>query len=227
MFHNKRTVLKSINRLDPLYDNTFGGPSSSFFDFGPVWDELKFNILPYILSHTADGEEFHAWVIACSTGEEAYSLAMVFKEVIETIRPHSGISLKIVATDINAKRIEFAKRGIYLNQCKNGTYKISHERLNRFFSKNGYFGQRYQVNDELKSMINFEVHNVLTDPPFAGNVFISCANFVHYISFEDQKKLVSLIFENLISRGVWWHLHKVFFKAAGFNEKNFKGWSTI
>jgi hypothetical protein len=199
-----------------LYDFFFGWPEAEFFDFSPVWKKLEYESLPDIIRRQPDGTILKAWIIACSTGQVAYSLAMIFKENIELLRPNSGITLQITATDINSRRIEFARNGIYDN-----TTGISKERLIRFFNNS------CQIKDELRDMINFEVHNVLTDPPFAGNSFISCSNFVHWIRLEEQKKLVTSIYDNLIPGGVWWHLHKIFLKDDGFVESEFKGWSYI
>lgn len=211
--------------MDPeLYDPVFGRPSADFFDYGPVWDQLKNYIITDFIFKQPKGAELKAWVMACSTGQVAYSLAIVFREVLKLCRPHSGIKLQVFGTDINSARLEFAKRAIYPKyQVLPGKFQqnVSEERRKRFFNKSG---EGYQVKDEIRQMVKFELHDVLTDPPLAGNSFISCSNFVHWIDFETQKRLVTSIYDNLISGGVWWHLHKIFYKNAGFDESKFEGW---
>ena len=111
---------------------------TNFFRDAAVWEKLKESILPEIISKLEPGSILRAWIPGCSTGEEAYSLAIVFKEALEKVNPHGGFSLQIFATDLDNEAIEIARRGIF---PENISENVSPERLKRFFLKtdDGYF----------------------------------------------------------------------------------------
>ena len=86
---------------------------TNFFRDTAVWEKLKESILPDIISKLEPGSILRAWIPGCSTGEEAYSLAIVFKEALEKVNPHGGFTLQIFATDLDNEAIEIARRGIF------------------------------------------------------------------------------------------------------------------
>src|SRR6202011_4598352 len=110
---------------------------TSFFRDPAAWEKLKEEVIPAILKGRAPSQALRAWVIGCSTGEEAYSLAIVFKEALEQIQPAKNFSLQIFATDLDADAIEKARAAIYPS---NIAADLSPERLNRFFiqGEHGY-----------------------------------------------------------------------------------------
>src|SRR5664280_549776 len=169
---------------------------TSFFRDGAVWENLKENILPDLIARLEPGSILRAWVPGCSTGEEAYSLAIVFKEVLAKINPHGGFSLQIFATDLDSEAIEIARKGIF---PKNISENISDERLNRFFLKtdDGYF-----INTEIRERIVFAHHNILMHPPFTKIDILSCRNLLIYMEQELQKRMIGLFYYSLKPEGI-------------------------
>jgi two-component system CheB/CheR fusion protein len=104
---------------------------TSFFRDAAVWGKLKSTILPELIKDLPDGTVLRAWITACSTGEEAYSLAITFNEVIESSSKNRNLTLQIFATDLDADAIEKARRGIFTS---NINVDVSPERINKFFN---------------------------------------------------------------------------------------------
>lgn len=169
---------------------------TSFFRDATVWENLKENILPDLIARLEPGSILRAWVPGCSTGEEAYSLAIVFKEVLAKINPHGGFSLQIFATDLDSEAIEIARKGIF---PKSISENISDERLNRFFLKtdDGYF-----INTEIREKIVFAHHNLLMHPPFTKIDILSCRNLLIYMETELQKRMIDLFYYSLKPEGI-------------------------
>src|SRR5208337_4196451 len=105
---------------------------TSFFRDPAAWEKLKNEIIPAILKGRTPGQQLRAWVIGCSTGEEAYSLAIVFKEALEQLKPAKNFSLQIFATDLDGDAIEKARAAVF---PPNIAADVSSERLNKFFEK--------------------------------------------------------------------------------------------
>ena len=102
---------------------------TNFFRDPAVWENLKEDILPRLLNELPNGHVLRAWVAGCSTGEEAYTLAIIFKEALEKMKGHKNITLQIFATDLDTDSIELARRGVF---SKNITTDVTPERLSRF-----------------------------------------------------------------------------------------------
>jgi len=164
---------------------------TNFFRDAPVWEKLKEIVIPNILSTMQEGSVLRAWVPGCSTGEEAYSLAMVFKEAIEKNNPHEGFSLQIFATDLDNEAIEIARKAIFpLNILSD----VSPVRLTRFFSKTD---DGYRVNTEIREMVVFANHNIIMHPPFTKIDILSCRNLLIYMDTELQKKIFGLFYYSM------------------------------
>jgi two-component system, chemotaxis family, CheB/CheR fusion protein len=133
---------------------------TSFFRDAPLWVKLKESVIPGIISHQEEVSILRAWVPACSTGEEAYSLAMVFTEAVEEIRPQGRVSLQIFASDLDKDAIEAARRAVYPLSI---AADVSPERLSRFFNKTD---EGYRIKIEVREMVVFANHNILMHPPF-------------------------------------------------------------
>ncbi|HWQ30785.1 MAG TPA: CheR family methyltransferase, partial [Negativicutes bacterium] len=159
---------------------------TSFFRDSAVWDKLGQSIIPEMLADMKNGQVIRAWVPACSTGEEAYSLAIVFREALSKLSPFKNITIQIFATDIDAAAIEKARRGIYKGNIGED---VSKERLSRFFSK---AGDDYRVNNEIREMVVFAQQNVVMDPPFIRQDILLCRNLMIYMENELQNRLISL-----------------------------------
>jgi two-component system CheB/CheR fusion protein len=168
---------------------------TNFFRDAPVWEKLKVTILPKIISNLQEGTILRAWVPGCSTGEEAYSLAMIFKETIEKINPHNGITLQIFATDLDNEAIETARKALFpLNIAAD----VSQARLTRFFNK---ADDGYRVNTEIREMVVFANHNIIMHPPFTKIDILSCRNLLIYMDTELQKKILGLFYYSINSEG--------------------------
>ncbi len=132
-----------------------------------------------------------AWVAGCSTGEEAYSLAIIFKESLEIVNPNGGISLQIFASDIDNDSIHFARKGLFAG---NIAADVSSKRLSRFFTK---ADDGYRINTEIREMVVFAQHNIIMHPPFTNIDILTCRNMLIYMNSELQKKLFSLFYYSL------------------------------
>ncbi len=181
--------------LDILFKELLIGVTSFFRD-AEVWEKLKDEIIPELIKNVPNRYVFRAWVTACSSGEEAYTLAMIFKEVVEKFANHKVISLQIFATDLDKDAIEKARAGIFsLGISK----EISKERLSRFFvlETNGY-----RIKSSIREMVIFAPHDIIKDPPFTKLDILTCRNMLIYMESELQKKLFSLFNYSLNQDGI-------------------------
>jgi two-component system CheB/CheR fusion protein len=142
------------------------------------------------------GYVLRAWVTACSTGEEAYSLAIAFKEALEKVKNPKNISLQIFATDIDQDAIDKARKGLY---SSNIVADVSAERLTRFFKPEG---ENYRVSAPIREMVVFAPQNVIKDPPFTKLDILTCRNMLIYMELELQKKLMLLFNYSLNPEGI-------------------------
>ncbi len=169
---------------------------TNFFRDPAVWEKLKTKVFPDYVKNLPDSSILRAWIPGCSTGEEAYSLAIAFKEAIETMNPHSRLSLQIFATDLDNEAVETARKGIFPS---NIAADVSPGRLNRFFSTTD---DGYRVNTEIREMIVFAHHNIIMHPPFTKIDFLSCRNLLIYMDPVLQKKLLGMFFYSINNEGI-------------------------
>ena len=169
---------------------------TSFFRDTAVWKKLEENVLPDLMKDLPDGYVLRAWVPGCSTGEEAYSLAIVFKEVLEKIKNHKKLTLQVFATDLDTDAIDKARKGIFSLKIADD---VSPERLSLFFkAENGSF----RVNTSIREMVVFAPQNVIKDPPFTKLDILTCRNMLIYMETELQRKLLSLFHYSLNPGGI-------------------------
>lgn len=178
------------NEIDILFKELLIGVTSFFRD-QQVWKNMAETIIPQLITHQKNNAVLRAWVAGCSTGEEAYSLAIVFKEALEKIRPADGISLQIFASDLDNDAIEAARKGFF---PANISADISAARLNRYFIKTE---DGYRINTEIREMIVFAQHNLITHPPFTKMDIVTCRNLLIYLEPELQKKLLRIFYYSL------------------------------
>jgi two-component system CheB/CheR fusion protein len=169
---------------------------TSFFRDPPAWEQLKDNVMPALLAAHPQGGVLRAWTSGCSTGEEAYSLAMIFKEALEQVNPAGNFSLQIFATDLDRDAIDKARAGVY---PENIAADICPERLRRFFVKDDY---GYRVAKEIREMVIFAPQNMIMDPPFTKLDLLLCRNLLIYLDQEMQKKIMPLFHYSLNPGGV-------------------------
>jgi two-component system CheB/CheR fusion protein len=169
---------------------------TSFFRDTAVWALLRDQILPDLIGRLPEGNVMRAWVPGCSTGEEAYSLAILFKEVLEHASENKHITLQIFATDLDRDAIEIARKGFFPS---NITADVSPERLARFFTAEG---EGFRVNASIREMVVFATQNVIKDPPFTKLDFLSCRNMLIYMEPDLQHKLMALFHYSLNPGGI-------------------------
>ena len=159
---------------------------TSFFRDPAAWEYLKQTVLPELLAANKNGKPIRAWVVGCSTGEEAYSLAMVYREVSEKIKPKDRVPLQIFGTDLDADAVDIARQGFY---PANIAVDVSAERLKRFFVEDE---TGYRVGKDIREMVVFAPQNVIMDPPFTKLEILCCRNLLIYLGNELQKRLIPL-----------------------------------
>ncbi|TCO07284.1 chemotaxis protein CheB [Natronoflexus pectinivorans] len=169
---------------------------TNFFRDSAVWEKLKEKEIPTLIKNLKPNTQLRAWIPGCSTGEEAYSLAIIFKEIQENLYPATGLSLQIFASDIDNDAINYARKGLF---PENISSDVSPKRLNRFFIKTE---EGYRISSEIREMIVFAQHNIIMHPPFTNIDFISCRNLLIYLDPELQRKLLGLFYYSLNQNGI-------------------------
>jgi len=189
-----RFLQENPQELELLFKELLIGVTSFFRD--PLaWQALHDEILPPLLANHPAGP-LRAWVVGCSTGEEAYSLAITIKEVIEQLKAKKNFKVQIFATDLDRDAIDKARLGVFL---ENIAADVAPERLRRFFTKEE---RGYRVRAEIREMVIFSPHSLILDPPFTKLDFLSCRNLLIYLTPDIQKKLVPLFHYSLNPAGV-------------------------
>jgi chemotaxis methyl-accepting protein methylase len=185
-----RFLQENLQEVKLLFHDLLIGVTSFFRD-PEAWEQLKAEVLPALFAGCTSNQALRAWIPACSTGEEAFSLAILFKEALEEIKPTKNITLQIFATDLDQQAIEKAREGVF---PANIAADVSAERLDRFFVK---VDRGYQVAKSIRESIIFAPQNIIMDPPFTKLDFMSCRNLLIYLAPELQKKLLPLFHYSL------------------------------
>ncbi|MDO8387433.1 MAG: chemotaxis protein CheB [Polaromonas sp.] len=181
--------------IDLLFKELLIGVTSFFRD-APVWQQLADLTLPELLARRAPEGKLRAWVVGCSTGEEAYSLAMVFTEVTERLPQFADCSLQIFASDLSPDAIATARRGQYPTAISD---TVSPERLAQFFTVHE---GSYRITKRIRDMVLFAQHDVILDPPFTKLDLLSCRNLMIYFDAALQRRLLPLFHYSLRPGGV-------------------------
>jgi two-component system, chemotaxis family, CheB/CheR fusion protein len=181
----RQFVQENPHELDLLFKELLIGVTSFFRD-PPLWQELKDTVLPALLARRTPGTPMRAWIVGCSTGEEAYSLAMAFREVADTQPKPDAWALQIFASDVNADAIAVARKGQF---SSNIAVDVAPERLSRFFTA---VGDGFLVGQEIRQTILFAQHDVTLDPPFTRLDILSCRNLMIYFNAALQQRVLPL-----------------------------------
>ncbi|MGO8744943.1 MAG: CheR family methyltransferase [Thermoguttaceae bacterium] len=153
-----------------------------FFRDPDAWQIVAEQVLPELIATRRPDMPLRLWIPGCSTGEEAYSLAILLLEQIEAHGAHRKI--QVFATDINEHALEKARAGVYPETI---AADVSPERLRRFFIKEG---ANYRVSKKVRECVVFATHNVVGDPAFSRMDLISCRNLLIYLDHEAQKRVM-------------------------------------
>ncbi len=158
---------------------------TAFFRDAEAFASLQERVLKDLITKRGSNETIRMWVAGCSTGEEAYTLAMLCVEVLSALE--NPPTVQIFASDIDRRALAKARAGSYTRAIEN---HVSAERLNRFFKLRG---DRYEVTSEIRSLVLFTIHNVISDPPFSRLDLISCRNLMIYLGEKSNEKLIPLL----------------------------------
>lgn len=183
----------SSEELDCLY-NSFLIGVTRFFRDKEAFEIIKNKVIPELLKNKEANASVRVWVAGCSTGEEAYSMAMLFREYLDVAQ--KNFNIKIFATDIDSNSIEYASAGLYPESIADD---VSLERLNRFFIKKR---DVYQVTKNIREMVIFSSHNLINNPPFYKIDLISCRNLLIYFKPQLQARIISAFQFALETSGV-------------------------
>jgi len=190
-----RYLGENPQEVDLLFKELLIGVTNFFRD-PAAWTYLREQVLPQVFASYPAGTALRAWVAGCSTGEEAYTLAMTFHEAQEALTPPERFSLSIFATDLDPSAIAKGRKGRY---PANIAADVSEERLQRFFIEdNG----GYRVTANIREMVVFAPQNLIMDPPFTKLDILTCRNLLIYLGPELQKKLLPLFHYSLKPGGI-------------------------
>ncbi len=155
---------------------------------------LETQVIPRIFADKRPGESVRVWVCGCSTGEEAYSIAILLQEYLETLK--QTYKIQVFATDIDRQAIEYARVGVFPVSI---AADVTPGRLSRFFTQDQNGGV-YRIRKTIRDLLVFSVQDVIKDPPFSKLDLISCRNLLIYLNGDLQKKLIPL-FHYALSQG--------------------------
>ncbi|MFP4199504.1 MAG: CheR family methyltransferase, partial [Halanaerobium sp.] len=192
----RRMIINQIDKLEHYYNflekskfelNTLSRELligvTNFFRDEEAFIKIKNEIIPELIKTKENSSEIRIWTAGCSTGEEVYSLAILFMEYLEKHR--GNYKVKIFATDIQEEVLRKASIGKYPSSI---VADVSAERLSRFFVKEG---NMYKINKSIRDMVIFSRHNLISDPPFHKIDLISCRNLLIYLKAGVQQKIIS------------------------------------
>ncbi|MEI7847957.1 MAG: CheR family methyltransferase [Chloroflexota bacterium] len=194
----RRMAVQQINQLDGYLRYLQQTPAevealfrdlligvTNFFRDPKVFEVLEQQLIPRLFAEKSSGESIRIWVAGCSTGEEAYSLAILLQEQMDALK--KNFKLQIFATDIDNQAVAKARTGIF---PANITEDVSAERLARFFDLQP--GGNFRIHKDIRDQLVFSEHDLIKDPPFSKLDLLCCRNVMIYMGTELQKKLMPL-----------------------------------
>ncbi len=179
--------------IECLFNDLLIGVTSFFRDH-EAFEALESEHIPALFQQRIDTQQLRVWIAACSTGEEAYSFAILLKEYSEKLK--KAFDIKIFASDISRSYLSIANQGCFTEAS---LVNVSQQRKDQFFLKKG---DRYYIVPEIRNMIVFAPQNLVVDPPFTNIDLISCRNFLIYIKPEAQQRIISSFHFSLNKGGI-------------------------
>ena len=167
---------------------------TSFFRDKEAFIAARQTAIPEIIENKQDGDTIRIWVAGCSTGEEAYSLAILFDEAIR--KQNKALKVQICASDLDENAINMARQGVYPETI---SADVSAERLARYFQGET---NTYRIKKEVRDQIIFAEHNLIKDPPFSKLDMVSCRNLLIYLNVEAQRKVFAIFHYALNPKGI-------------------------
>jgi two-component system CheB/CheR fusion protein len=188
-----RFLLANPSELDALFQELLIGVTSFFRD-PQAFEILEQKVLPSLVEGKPEGAALRLWVAGCSTGEEAYSLAILLREYLT--KKKLRLTVQIFASDLDSRAIEQARTGLYPVGIAGD---MTPDRLQRFFTKED---GSYRIKKEIRDLVVFAAHNILTDAPFTKLDLLSCRNLLIYLEAKAQHKLLPLFHYALKPNGI-------------------------
>lgn len=155
---------------------------TGFFRDTKAFAALEQTVVPRLFEHKDENEQVRAWVAGCSTGEEAYSIAMLLHEQLDRLEGRARPGIQVFATDIDERAIALARAGHYSAASVDS---ISPARMRQFFLPAQHGAK---INKQIRESMLFALHNVLRDPPFSRLDLISCRNLLIYLDRDAQRQ---------------------------------------
>ena len=181
-------VHQKSEELDALFQDLLIGVTNFFRD-AEAFAALEESIIPQLFAGKRSGDSLRVWSAGCSTGEEAYSIAILLHEYMETL--HENYNLQVFATDIDDRAIAVARGGIYPASI---AADMSPERLSRYFSEESVTSEgapeSYRIHKKIRDVMVFSKQDLIKDPPFSNLDLLSCRNLMIYLNPEVHKKLI-------------------------------------
>jgi two-component system, chemotaxis family, CheB/CheR fusion protein len=190
-----RQMQKAPEEVSTLFKELLIGVTSFFRD-PEAFAKLESLVIPTLLEDNPQETTLRVWVAGCSTGEEAYSLAILLQERVEQIK--KNVRLMIFATDIDDKAIATARAGVYPKSIES---EISAARLSRFFTLDAD-GKNYRIHKIIRDSLIFSEHDLIRDPPFSKIDLITCRNLLIYFEADLQSKVIALFHYALTLKGI-------------------------
>lgn len=169
---------------------------TSFFRDEDAFAKLEKDIIPRLFEDKPENSTIRIWCAGCSTGEEAYSIAILIHEHLDKIKVRYNV--QIFATDIDQQAIAIARAGVYTSSI---IEDLTSERIEKFFHIESD-NSSYRINKFIREMLIFSEQSVIKDPPFSRIDMISCRNLMIYLTSELQKKIIPLFHYALKPNGI-------------------------
>ncbi|MBS9461432.1 PAS domain S-box protein [Flagellimonas sp. 389] len=166
---------------------------TKFFRDSRSWEKLSQLVIPKLVESKQADDLIKVWCVGTSTGEEAYSVAILLSEEVE--RQKKQLDIKVFATDLENNHLEIGSRGVYPESI---IADVSPQRLRKYFTRKG---DKYHVAESLRRMVIFSQHDVLKDPPFNKMDLAICRNLLIYIQPLAQRKIIGLLHYSLNLNG--------------------------
>ena len=160
--------------VDALFRDLLIGVTNFFRD-AEIFEKIQKQLIPGLFAGKTAGSTVRVWVPGCSTGEEAYSIAMLLREHMEELK--ESFKVCVFATDIDRDAIDHARSGVYPSSI---IADVSPERLAHFFDQEQPDAGTYRIHKSIRDMLIFSEHNIIKDPPFSKLDLISCRNLLIY-----------------------------------------------
>ncbi|MFV8224339.1 CheR family methyltransferase [Christiangramia aquimixticola] len=186
-------LISEEGEVEILYSEFLIGVTKFFRD-EKVWEILREEVFPKMISAKKDGETLKVWDVGSSTGEEAYTIAMCLHEEIENQK--RNLEIKIFATDISQPHLDIGGKGFYPESI---VADIPKELLVKYFISKP---TGYQVSDKLRRSVIFSNHNIIKNPPFSNMDMVVCRNLLIYFQNSIQKRAMSMLHYALKKNGI-------------------------